>query len=239
MTDRPYCRTWRPGVPARYCLEREFAPDFHELCGQYAGLENRLRLLLDRAGASDAALRTGGRTVYHLLREARYELDHNLCGILRSNGYPGRPRDWGWRDFTALEPLLQLSAYCVRLPAAGREMVLRPFDGWQQKQPEWYRGEYPLLLPRRETVEKARLQTAVEMVAALYCVLWAQFGENLADALRPSGKKEGSGYFTAASIFAAEPPDFPEEDRYGFRWEEIKKKKGWCRPFFASGEKRQ
>lgn len=236
MIDHPYCRVWRPGVPARYCLERDYAPDFHDLCGGYAGLENRLRVLLDREGASDAALEAGGRRVYRLLREARYELDHNLRGILRANGCPGRAGGWGWQDFTALEPLLRLSAYRVRLPASGRELLLRPFAGWQEGQPAWYRGEYPLLLSHRETLEGASLKKALEMLAALHCVLYAQFGENLADALRPRGKKEGSGYFTAASIFVVEPPDFPEEERYGFRWEEIKKEKGWCRPFF---EKRQ
>lgn len=239
MIDRPYRRVWRPGVPARYCLERAYAPDLHELCGQYTGLENRLRVLLNRGGASEAALAAGGRRVYRLLRETRYELDYNLQAILKANGYPGRARAWSWRDYTALEPLLRLSAYQIRLPASGRALLLRPFAGWLEGEPEWYRGEYPLLFPRRGEVEGASLNKALQMLAALHCVLYAQFGENLADALRPRGKREGSGYFTAASIFVTEPPDFPEEERYSFRWEEIKKKKGCCRPFFAPGERDQ
>ncbi len=237
--DRPYCRVWRPGTPARYCLERDYAADFHQLCGEYSGLENRLRALLDRRGASDEALQTGGWTVYRLLREARYELDHNLCGILRANGYPGRPRDWGWRDFAALEPLMRLSGYRVRLPAAGRELELCPFAHCQEGPPAWYRGEYPLIFPGRGAVEQATLQKALEMVAALHCVLYGQFGENLSAALRPRGAREGAGYFTASSIFVVQPPDFPEEERYGFRWEEIKKKKGWCTPFFGPDGMRQ
>lgn len=234
MLQQPYCRAWRPGTSDRYCLDRSYASDFHDLCNEYARLENKLRNLLAHFGTSDSALKSGGKRVYALLREVRYELDHNFAQILKANRYSGRRRDWTWDDFNKLEPLLHMSEYEVSLPPCSTYPArLRPFLSWEREQPEWYRGNYRLFIAEKETYENATLEHALNMLAGLYCVLYAQFGTNLAVALRPRTRKEGEGYFTAQSIFSVKPPCFSPEEQYGFQWEAIKKKKGQCVPFFS------
>lgn len=240
MLDRPYYRVWRPGISAQYCMDWKYAGDFHDLCHQYAGLENRLRTMLDRIGSYEESRYVEGKAVYALLREGRYELDYNLSRSLKANGYCGTERQYRWSDYVKLEPLMRLSEYKVYLPScSGRGTPLIPFENWKSGPSVWYSGKYPLFFPDKKTCADARLDKAIDLLAGLYIVLFAQFGENLSEALRPRSKKVGEGYFTACSIFHTEPPQFEPEEQYDFDWSELKKKKDRFRSFFSDAKKTQ
>ncbi len=106
---------------------------FHDLCNEYARLENKLRNLLAHFGVG-SALKAGGKGVYALLlREVRYELNIILRRFLKANRYSGRRRDWTWDDFKKLEPLLHMSEYEVSLPPAAHTLpACGPFLSWER-----------------------------------------------------------------------------------------------------------
>lgn len=230
---QPYCRVWRPGEDSRYCLDHKYASDLGDLCGQYAEIENALRALLEKHGTGEHAMLLTGRKIYKLARSIRYELDHSFTRILKANSYPGKAGRYTYRDFTALEKPLRLSEYRVSLPNNALQAgFFRPFFGWTEDEPDWYRGNFPLLNAFAAEVEGATLLKVLAGAAALRCVLYAQFGENLDLALAPRSKKEGTGYFTAQSIFPLKPPAFLLEECYNLDWEALKREKKRYKTFF-------
>ncbi len=78
---------------------------------------------------------------------------------------------------------------------------------------------------RQAEFHKANLTNLLKAVAGVYTILFAQFSVfsfNPYQQINIVEDNDDGSIFSGESIFSIIPPNWPEEERYDFRWEKLK-----------------
>lgn len=230
LTDA-YFQIWRPcadGTSA-YCTASNFSKGFFELCGGYAEAENGLRAVLNHAQLKD--LDRMDPRIYSRLKLAAFELQEQYRMILAANGFKA-PRSVPAEDFSILEPAMRLSGYRAVLLFHGEEIILTPFESLPGGLDLWYLGGISPFSFKRPGLEHATLRNLLLAVAALRCLLYAQFGPQSGQAITPTRKKISEDDSRLTSIFTVTPPDWEDAQWYQITYEPPRLKAVRPYPFF-------
>ena len=217
MLEQAYYQIWRPGTDSNFVTNRHFSSYLTECCDGYAACENRLRKILSSAekkGILDPY--KPYPPAYPAIKKATFELQEFVRQVLNANGrktvrcVPGE-------HIALLEAPMKLSHYRCTITLFGEEYALVPFQKLREGSMERWYLERANIFSRPQSGETYSIMDLVTATAAVRCLLYAQFGPLSETALSPARcKGEGSGYFTYKSLFRLTPPEWPEEEQYGF-----------------------
>lgn len=223
MLNHAYHQIWRPCTSAAFVTDQYYSPFLAEDCGGYAGCENRLRAILTKAEKKGTDINDIFPGTYEALKKVTFELQEHVRQIFLANGR-GTIRNIPSADIFLLEEPMRLSEYRCTICLFGSDTELAPFTfdadhelgSWYIRAPKffvfpWSHHEAPLI-------------DLVNATAALRCLLYAEFGPFSEQAISPARKKgKGTGYYTYKSIFTVIPPDWPEDEHYGFSYSKDQK----------------
>lgn len=220
MYHKPFYRIWRPGAGEAYCLSPHYANDFLSLCDGYARLENNLRKILSPSYGLPKRL-------YPLLKQATFEIQEHLLSLLTAHQIPlANKRKVGIAELRLLNQALRLSDYQVTLTVGEHPLLLQPFKDLETVPPTWFLEGASIWSRNPVHVQTATIDQYIQAVAALHCMLYAQFGPQVALALAPARTpKQGNSYFQATSLFTIVPPEWEDSECYDFDWSLLKNTK--------------
>ena len=240
----PFVRIYRPYLTNdeldKYILDSRYAADRQHLCRTYSIIESDLKKLFEYVEPCDDNQNTYSLRTYELLLRASTEFETNCKKILEANGYPKGLRDMGIEDyFKIIQPtkLEQYKLYLnVWMPA---ELIIEPFKCWQNttiyKPLEWYQDYNQVKHNRESLFNKASLRNTINAVAGVLVILFAQFADH---ALSPYQKSDcycgdvENEYYSDNSLFRLfAPTTWTDNDKYDFRWDEIKSNSGCIKAF--------
>jgi hypothetical protein len=232
--DRPYFRCIRPGIDgnyseggrSEYVRHPGYAPDGGHFIRAYEILLSDLRKLFEYIEPADANESAFSYRCLELLVRACGEVEANCKAILQANGYKGRPADWDMRDFRRLQPTHRLSKYRVRFPVwRGDRSVRVPFLKWDSNEKlTWFDAHHGCKHNRHEEFPRANLEHVVDAVSGVLVLLSSQF---LTDDFGPqfltdeSGLGDGFEFAVGGYLAVRLPDDWPDEERYDFRWHDL------------------
>ena len=232
---RPYRRIFRPGVGlGDYQLDPRYAANRVESIHALKVLERDLVLLLDYVAPRNDNLAVYSQRCFELLLRAATEVEANLTAILRANDYPGSR--WDMTDYQKVEDATRLSEYEIRFNLwEGDGRAFSPFASWARGEPlKWYSDYNKVTHDRGERFALANLKNVLEAVCGLAVVLYAQFEIQAFQSTTVVYSHLGDDDGWVAhdhSVFAIRPPrSWQEDDRYGFKWEELE---GLDNPFVS------
>lgn len=161
--------------------------------------------------------------IYELLLRAATEFESSCKGILLANGYHVKPKDMRMTDYRKLDSILKLSEYEVRLSFWNSEFVLKPMLKWKQPQPlDWYDAYNQVKHNRVESFYHANMRNALNAIAAVACVVYAQLGPYIQgeDSIAKDMSDGCTSFFYRG--FEIIQPSF-DEDEYNIKWQETYK----------------
>lgn len=229
--SRPFKRTVRPFVDGRYenalyVRHSSFGQTPQQCIRAYMLIQQDLLELFDFVEPSDENAGTFSHRIHALMMRTCMEIEANFKAILSSNGHDVQKSTM--RDYKRLERTHRLSTYEIIVPTwQGEGRVRKPFAMWPALLP-WYQAYNNAKHNRHDKFFEANLQNLVDSVCGLVAVLAAQFYtydyspaasiQFLGDSDLPEGHEVAiGGYFVVCF-----PSDWPEEDRYGFDWNNLK-----------------
>lgn len=163
-------------VDQSYLTHPEYASDRTTAVRGYHAIESDLRRLFEYVEPDDRNLGTFSSRIYEILLRASTEFEANCKAILMANDYPGSGR-WSMRDYRKIEGATRLSEYQLKLSTwTGGPKLIQPLQAWSNgKSLPWYAGYNSVKHNRVHDFGEANLKNAVESVAALFAILFAQF----------------------------------------------------------------
>ena len=215
MHEQPYRHVWRPGPSTGYCTEKEFSTFFVQQCDGYARAENGLRTLM---GGPWPQL-FPHRKRYQQMKAITFEVEENLLQIF-ADSQVEKPSRIDVSQLQRLEPAYRLTQYQVVYGMTGEKLT--PFSGLMEGELSWFLEGANVFSSNPVHRERSTPRNHILAVAALRCLLYAQYGPEVDYAIAPRDqKKQGMGYFKAQSLFTVIPPQWEEEEQYAFSLKEI------------------
>jgi hypothetical protein len=231
--ERPYFCTARPRVDGRFYADRDgyvsdprYAHRPEQSVRAFILLQKDLQEVFDYIEPADSNAECYSYRLQELLARACIEVEANCKAILAANAYK-KSGNLNILDFHQVEQSHRLSGYRVRLPTwTGEQAERAPFANWaSDHRLSWYRAYNASKHDRHGSFSEANLRHAVDAVCACLVLLSAQFcTEDFVswnDVLFTGSTRHGmeggiGGYFGVAF------PDWPLEERYDFRWQDLK-----------------
>jgi hypothetical protein len=218
------------GGRSAYTRHPEYAPGGVHFIRAYEILLSDLRKLFEYIEPADENEIAYSYRCLELLVRACGEVEANCKAILQANAYAGKPADWNMRDYRKLQPTHRLSKYQVRFPVwRGSRSVRAPFEKWDagEKLP-WFDAHHGCKHNRDEEFPRANLGNVVDAISGVLVLLSAQFltddfGQQYM--VDESGPGEGFEFATGGYLAVRFPDDWPEEERYNFKWQDLARTK--------------
>jgi hypothetical protein len=191
-------------------------------------IQTDLLELFDYVEPADKNLGCYSYRMHELLMRSCIEIEANCKAILSENGYSRAGGHWNMADYKKLEATHRLSSYQVKFPVwHGDQAVRTPFSSWATGDNlTWYDAYNATKHDRHEQFEQANFANVLDAAAGLVALLTSQFGDY--DFLGPrigvltDDTFKGDGFETAiGNYFRIKYPDWPAEERYEFKWEEL------------------
>ena len=185
-----------------------------------------LNTLYDYIEPSDDNLGVFSHRIYELLLRTAAEFEANCKGILKANGYSKPENEWCVKDYFKISRAARLNEYRLTFERWETGHVFRPFIEWNPSRREllkWYDAYNEVKHDRYGNFKKAKLEYLMNALAGLICIMHAQYGEGMSYVgFQEYGTTNINEGIVETPIFTIKAPHFPEEEQYGFIWENIK-----------------
>lgn len=231
---KPYFHIRRPLVSRTksptaegYLFDEEYAPGRQISVNAYWLLEKDLVKIFRYIEPGNVNLSVYSHELYQLFLRACTEFESHAKSILKRNGYTAsKPKDWNIKDYHKLDQAYKLSDFYVLLRAR-REgpLPLQPFGAWKEDHTlPWYKDYNLVKHNRQENFEKANFANTLQAIAGVFAILYAQFGTLSLAPNRPPPMHSSSGPWVSPidGIFELKPAEWPDSEKYGFDWAELK-----------------
>ena len=163
--------------------------------------------------------------IYELLLRACTEVESNMKGILTANGKFSRTSFTMKNDYFQLEKACQLDKYKIKFSRWKENVDFTPFSVWNTTAYNplpWYQNYNEVKHDRYNNFQKANLDNLINSIAALLCLLHAQYGEEMADACQLGiSAIQNDQLKVDTETYVLEAPNFAG-DEYEFDWDSIK-----------------
>ena len=163
--------------------------------------------------------------IYELLLRSCTEVESNMKGILTVNGYSSTTSFTMDKDYFKLGNACQLDKYKIKFKRWKEDVDFIPFSMWNTttyKSLSWYQGYNDVKHDRYKNFGKANLKNLMNSIAALLCLLHAQYGEDMEEACQLGiSAMQNNQLKVDTDTFVLEAPDFAG-DEYEFDWDKIK-----------------
>ncbi len=245
---KPYHRIWRPvkgydwgKVAFPFGNEEEPKPTLDYLYDdRFANQEEKKSLitatrmilrdvnsLYDYIEPSDDNLGVYSHRIYELLLRTATEFEANCKGILKANGYPKSENEWCVKDYFKISKAARLNEYSLTFERWETVHEFRPFNAWNPSRREpltWYDAYNEVKHDRYGNFKKARLEYLMNALAGLICIMHAQYGEGMSHVgFQEYGTTDINEGTVVTPMFTIKAPQFPDEEQYGFVWDNIEK----------------
>lgn len=239
-TTKPFRRTCRQFVDGhytndghwRYLIHPRFALEPRHYVRAFLSIQSDLLNLFDFIEPADENVNTYSHKTQQLLFRACIEVEANLTAILKENGYVGSSGNMTMKHYSLVNHSHRLSPYRVRIPGwRGLRNIRQPFAAWGSGAPlPWYQAYNKTKHDRHENFHLATFDALIDAVCGLAVVLSAQFcTEDYSPNPKSLGISNDYSYDandamdTAIGDFfrVAFPTDWPETERYDFKWQEL------------------
>jgi len=232
---KPYKRTARPFLEGgysgnggwSYIRDKNYAQSPEQYTRAFLLLQKDLFTLFDYIEPADKNLQTYSYRIHELLLRACIEIEANSAAILTENGYQ-KAGNWTMDDYKKINQSHRLSSFEVKLPIwNGVNSIRKPFINWANNGSlEWYQAYNKAKHNRHAQFELATFESLIDAVCGLVIILSAQFWT---DSFSPgtdclaleSGPGNGMEYGIGDYFQIKFPLDWPEEEKYDFKWQEI------------------
>lgn len=240
--DKPFFRVARienrEDTHEGYMLDARYANDRVSLCQAYKLIVNDLEKLFEYVEPCNSNLSVFSHRIYELLLRASTEFENNCKQILLANGYPVNPQHMHITDYYYLEQVYKLSEYEVLFDTwtpsetcLDSYIKLKPFEQFNNEKPklQWYEAYNQVKHNRnKEFFKEASLNNMINAVAALFVILFCQFGINIFTNKRKKDSEEDAGFIhTEGSIFGIKVPKWPDKDKYSLNKNIVITKAEW------------
>lgn len=236
-SSRPYRRTVRQfldglyseGGRSQYIYHKKFSQTPELYIRSFLIIQKDLQTLFDYVEPADKNLGCYSYRIHELLTRSCIEIESNFKAIFIENGNPlPKKQNWNITDYKKINKTHLLSSYSIKVPYwDGNNKIRKPFEAWESDNPlEWYQAYNSTKHNRHESFKEATLDHALNAICGLLVLLSAQFHTKdfspkdivLTFTGHLSGMEEAIGGY-----FRIEFPDnFPVNERYSFKWNEIK-----------------
>lgn len=192
----------------------------------YHLLERDLYRVLDFVEPADANLKCYSHEIYALFLRASTEFEASARSILVANGYT-RPGNWNVKDYSKINKAMRLDEYGVSIPIwRGSHQRFKPFKDWSNGHSlSWYQDYNAVKHDRFANFPNASLESALNAVGAVFCILFAQFHVFAFDPHHPVNmyNVSDSGVFSHdACMLTIEPPNtWLASEQYDFNWNTV------------------
>lgn len=234
--NRPYRRICRQFINGKYSLDGGWAyvthPKYANSPEQYIRafllLQKDMQLLFDYVEPSENNLNCYSYRIHELLLRASIEIEANFKAIFLENGFTKRG-DMTMDDYKKIEISHRLSSYQIKIPVwHGFGNVRTPFAAWKEGKPlSWYQAYNQTKHNRHEAFSMATFENMLDAICGLLIVLSSQFWTHdfaPSDTLLSIGGPNDGMDSAIGSYFRIRfPTDWPEEQRYDFKWQELEK----------------
>ena len=234
MIERPYYRIFRPNKhsdEALYILDKNYCKERIDLIRYYNFLQKQVVEVFNYIEPTKDTLETYSFKNYQLLGNICMEVENNLKGILRANGYGIKEEDnWNMTDYKKINQYMKLSEYRIVLNNYNID-EFRPFEEFEKsKKPEWYQCYNSIKHNRTICISQASLKNVLYALGGLNVLLRAQFGiyYDIANDKEDSliWLQVQNGVYNsqnAVSIFKIiQEPKWHDSEYYDFDWNELK-----------------
>lgn len=165
--------------------------------------------------------------LYELLIRTATEVEASMKGILSANGYQITDESNMESDYFKLAGPLRLHEYKVWFNRWESDREFVPYADWSgdtYKSLKWYRAYNEIKHNRSAKFNRANLLNLMNAIAGLLCILHAQFGERIVVAgYEGISVCQDSEAEVRTSRFFLESPNFPDDQKYDFIWDDLKK----------------
>jgi hypothetical protein len=232
---KPFRRTCRPFSNGDYLPHGnsgfidhlKFANVPQQYIRAFLVIQKDLLELFDYVEPADKNEKCYSYRIHELLMRSCIEIEANCTAILTENGY--RKSDLKMTDYHKLNGTHRLSSYQVKFPVwHGDRAVRTPFSAWENGPTlKWYQAYNKTKHDRHGRFEQANFESLLDAAAGLVALLTSQFGDR--DFVHPYVPQMvddtfvGDGFGTAVGKYfrVKYPDDWPEGERYDFRWEQL------------------
>lgn len=181
--------------------------------------------ILEFVEPCDDNLPTYSHRIYELLLRTCTEVEANLEGILKANGYTKEgSKDWNMTDYRKINFATKLSEYSVIMHQWRPDRAVSPFEAWKTLNDPlpWYKAYNKVKHERSNNFERANLENLSNAICGLLCILYAQFGKEIGriDNI-PEKLVYSIGDIIEIEQFDIKLPTFQESEKYCFTWSEL------------------
>jgi hypothetical protein len=238
--SRPFKRTARPQAGStypgsnylgqcHYIKHPKYAVSPEHYVRAFRVLQKDLLELFDYVEPADKNEDCYSYRIHELHTRACIEVEANCKAILFENGCKAgaKVRNWDMRDYRKLNKTHRLSSFQVRLPNwSGKNDTRAPLAEWKKggQGLSWYQAYNCAKHSRHEHFEKSNFRNMLEAMCGLVVILASQF---ITIDFGPEGyfgySSPTKGYEIAiGGYFEIKfPEDWPQEDWYMWKWEDI------------------
>lgn len=185
-----------------------------------------LNNLYDYIEPSDDNLCVYSHRIYELLLRTATEFEANCKGILKANGYSKSENEWCVKDYFKISRVARLNEYSLTFERWENAHEFKPFIEWNPSRRgtlTWYEAYNEVKHDRYGNFKKARLEYLMNALAGLICILHAQYGEGMSHVgFQEYGTTDINEGIVETPMFTIKAPHFPDEEQYGFIWDNIK-----------------
>lgn len=216
-----------------YLLHKRYASDPRHYVRAYLLLQRDVLDLFSYVEPSDKNLQTYSHRIQQLLMRACVEIEANLTAIFRDNQYIPARRLTIFH-YRLVEFSHRLSSYQVRIPGwSGDAGVRSPFANWKVDHSlDWYEAYNKSKHNRHDNFALATFDALIDAFCALNVLLSAQFYDEDYSSSSKSLGISGPEYFYEGDdgmepsiggvLRIAFPQDWPQEERYEFKWSDLR-----------------
>lgn len=226
MINRPFKRTYRPNreTSSLYEHDERFAINGRQYIENFKLIQKDLLHLFDYVEPCEENKTTFSMRIHELYVRACIEVESNFVAILKENDY-SKHGNWNIVDFKKINATHLLSKYSIKVPHwHGRDFRFAPFQDWENTDTLfWYQAYNKIKHNKYKDYSKANLFNLLNAVSANLILLSSQFfihDINLFWDMYNLGNE--STHLAIGKYFQITFPDFPDEMKYNFNWQEIK-----------------
>lgn len=243
--QKPYHRFYRPFVGDKmirlqnygYVTVRDYAEQAEQYIRSFNMIQDDVKKIFEYVEPSDKNLETYSMQIYNLFFRICVEVEANFKAILRENTYHGTGEWWDMKDYRKVNKTHRLSEYKVTFPVwNGEKKTFVPFADWETDDEKaklgWYNIYNYCKHNRYLHKEDANFGNMLNAFAGLFVLLTAQFGGedfepgSILISVRADVDSFYQGEFGIGDYLQIEwPKDWPDEERYGFDWKQLRLEK--------------
>lgn len=164
--------------------------------------------------------------IYELLLRTATEFENNCKGILKANNYNRSTENLNITDYFKIAAVAKLSDYAVVFDRWTTTHEFKPFAEWSNTEYNplsWYRDYNCVKHNRFANFDKANLENLMNAVAAVLCIMHAQFGNNMAEScFERITPIQNEIERVETGTFIIKIPHFSDAEQYDFIWDDIK-----------------